>query len=204
MRSSYIAGAAALALLASCAATTYRQAEPSEAERVTNIGVMVGLRQLDEDDWDPVDEQVAFGLEIDTYVPGAPIGFELGGSYSKDDDSAFDPLVGNFDAEAKFWEIYGGVRKTWAVADGRLHPYVGGGLSFINADAKVSVSGFGSASDDDSSVGGYVHGGATYDVTDSIYLGVDLRGLLGTDLEIAGASGDADYLQVALVLGYSL
>ena len=126
-------------------------------------------------------------------------------SYSSEEDDDFDPFFDvPFDAEANFLEVYGGVRKTWDTSKGQWHPYVAGGLSVINADAEVAVPGFGSASDDDTSLGGYLHGGAYYDVSENFFVGVDARALLGTDIELAGASGDADYLQFAVVLGFRL
>ena len=152
---------------------------------------------------DPVDGQTAVALEIDGRSRRAPVGWEAGVAYSSDDESGFDPFIGAFQAEAQFLELYGGVRKTWDTSGGRLHPYVAGGLTFLDADVDVEVVGMGPASEGDSSLGAYVHGGLTFDILRWLLIGVDLRAVLGTDVEFAGVSADADYMQAAVLLGAS-
>ena len=43
----------------------------------------------------------------------------------------------------------------------------------------------------------------TFDVSDDVFLGFDLRGVFGSDLSLFGVSGDADYQQLALLVGTS-
>ena len=194
---------ATMACFASCATAPAWQEATNQRDRITNLSVLVGLREFDEDDWEPVEQQTGFGLEVDSRTPDAPVGWEVGVSYSSDDDDDFDPFLGDFSAEAEFIELYGGVRKTWDTSDGRVHPYVAGGLTYIDADVDVEVVGMGEASEDDSSIGAYVHGGVTFDVTRSLLIGADLRAILGTDLDFAGVDGDADYIQAAVLVGFS-
>jgi opacity protein-like surface antigen len=170
---------------------------------VTNVVVLAGVRQFDEDDWDPVDLQRGYGIEIDSRRPEQAVGFEFGTLYSSEQDDVNDVILGDVDVEASFWEIYGGVRKTWDSEGNNLKPYLAGGLALINVDAEVDPVGMPSASDDDTSLGIYLHGGVQWDVANGFLLGLDLRTLIGTDIDLGGYSGDVDYVQLALLLGYS-
>ena len=141
------------------------------------------------DDADPADEQKGWGLEYDGYSPSDFFGWELGVSRTSEEASS-----GGMELEATIKEIYMGPRKTWGAS--HFHPYVGLGLTWIDADADVS----GVGSDDDSSFGLYGHGGAYWTFGEHFNLGADLRAVVGTDIEF----GDADYFQLAVVVGYSL
>lgn len=179
--------------LTSCAAVhSGVPAQDSPAARDNRISLYLGQRSLDEDDWSPVEDQPTFGIEFSQERAGSVVGWEVGLMGSTDDDT-----LGGFDVEGSTSELYGGVRKSFL--EGALHPYVGGGLSFINGEVKVS----GVGSDDDSSVAGYAHGGIDWAVSELIHLGLDLRLLFGSDLDIAGSSGDADYGQLALFIGFA-
>lgn len=165
---------------------------PSVADRGSRVTVYLGQRSLDEGDWAPVEDQATFGVEFAREPAGSTIGWEIGLLGSADETT-----VAGFDVEATTGELYGGVRKTFG--SGVARPYVGGGLSFINAE--VDVSGLGSF--DDSSPAAYAHAGISFDVTPSFFLGLDLRLLLGSDMTIGGISGDADYTQLAVHLGWA-
>ena len=174
--------------LAGCAAAP---APIQSATRENRISIYLGQRNLDEDDWEPVEEQATFGLEFSRETAGSPVGFEIGLMGSADEAD-----FGGADVEGTTGELYGGLRKTFG--GDVVRPYVGGGIAFITAEAEIS----GVGSDDDSSPAGYLHGGIDFDVTDSFFLGIDLRFLFASDIEIAGFETDADYVQFALVLGF--
>lgn len=179
--------------LASCAAVqTKIPAQDSSAARANRISLYLGQRDLDEGDWSPVDEQATFGVEFAQEKPGSMVGWEVGLMGSSDDDT-----VAGFDVTGSTSELYGGVRKSFG--EGVVRPYVGGGLAFING--KVDVSGVGD--DDDSSAAGYAHGGIDLAVSEVVHLGLDLRLLFGSDITLFGVNGDADYGQLALVLGFA-
>jgi hypothetical protein len=183
-------------LLVSCAAVqsgapTVASAPP--AVRENHISLYAGQRNLDEDDWSPVDEQLTIGVEFSQEQPENMIGWEVGFMGSNDKDH-----ISGTEVEVSTGEVYGGIRKTFGT--GVVRPYVGGGLAFIHLDADVT----GIGDDDDSSAAGYVHGGVAFALSESFFLGLDLRVLFGSDLEIAGFDTDADYGQLALVLGVAL
>ena len=55
--------------LCSCAASR-PFTTPAEGGRATNVSVLVGLREFDEDDWEPLEEQIAFAVEVELLQPG--------------------------------------------------------------------------------------------------------------------------------------
>ena len=182
-------------LLAACSAVPYSGSQDAgggaTASRDNRLSIYLGQRNLDQDDYAPVDEQAMIGVEFARETAGSLVGWEVGVMGSSDEGS-----VAGFDVTGNTAEIYGGVRKTFG--SGSVRPYVGGGLSVINSEVEVS----GSGSADDESLAGYAHLGVSVDVTEAFFLGLDLRVLFGSDLSIAGVNTDADYGQLALFLGW--
>ena len=167
-------------------------AAPDELDQLT---VYLGQRMFDEDFWAPLEDQLTFGLEFSQERSSQMIGWEAGLMYSYDEDE-----FGGFDIEASSLEFYGGLHKTFLDPASPLRPYFGGGLAWITGEFEAS----GLGSDDDSSIGLYAHGGLRGRITESFFLGADLRLLLGTDVEIAGVEGDGDYVQFALSASWLL
>jgi opacity protein-like surface antigen len=212
-----------LALLPACAATQpiVHQAwtgtvapaaavavpEPTEAaapvraqdgdESFQQIALHVGLRKLD-DDWEPIEEQLAFGLDYAKQNAGAMVGFEGGVSYSADDD---DISGTNLDIEAELWELYLGAHKSFFDV-GPMRPYVGAGLSYLMADVEVSGGGA-SADEDDDSFGFYVRGGVGVDLSENLEIGADVRATFMDELDF-GVDVDSDYLQGSVFLGLKI
>jgi hypothetical protein len=157
--------------------------------RVYNVSLLLIGRNVD--DADPADQQVGWGLEYDARSRRNILGWEVGVTRTSDEES----VAGGGEFEATLVEIYTGARKTWG-APGDLHPYLGAGLSWVDAEGTLS----GGGSEDDSSFGLYAHGGAYWTFGKHFNLGADLRALVGTDIEF----GDANYVQAAVTLGYSI
>lgn len=165
-----------------------------------NIAFLIGGRQLDEDYWDPVEDQFMFGLEGDFRPPDLPLGLELGLSTSLGYDS--NAMGSGIDVYAFVGEIYGGPRLTIDLGDDTVHAYVAGGVTFLLADFEGDAGGT-SVGDSDTSFAGYVHGGILFTISSDFNLGVDLRADFGSEITLFGADGDADYFQIALVLATS-
>ncbi len=167
-------------------------ADASSSEFHANrIAIYIGQRSLDEDDYEPVEDQVTIGFEFAHEHPDSVVGWEVGLMGSADEGE-----FGAFDVEAATGEIYGGARKS--CGSGTVRPYIGGGLSFIRS--AFEVEGFDDV--DDASLALYAHGGVRFDISPAFSLGLDLRGLFGSDLELAGVDTDADYGQFALFAGF--
>src|SRR5262245_27319290 len=141
---------ALLTILASCSAVA-PATQDTASWRDNRISLYLGQRNLDEDDWSPVDEQATIGIEYSRETAGSPIGFEVGFMASGDDDEE-----AGHDFEGATAELYGGVRKTFG--QDVVRPYIGGGLSFITAAADIEGPII-DDDDDDSSIAAYVHGG---------------------------------------------
>jgi opacity protein-like surface antigen len=183
--------AALLVTLASCSAVAPAQQNVGVG-RDNRVSIYLGQRSLDEDDWEPIDDQAMLGFEYVREQSGAPIGFEIGLMFSGDEDD----ILGT-DIEGATAEIYGGVRKTFG--SDVVRPYIGGGLSLVSA--RVDIEGLGD--DDDTTFGGYLHGGVGFQVSDLIVLGLDLRFLFGSDFDIGGLDVGSEYMQAALFLGFA-
>ena len=184
---------ASISALASCAALPSAPLPQGETVSKSNrIALYVGRRDLDEDDYEPVDEQIAIGIEFSHERSGSAIGWEIGAMGSGDEDDA-----GGMDVEGATVEGYAGLKKSFG--DGNVRPYVGAGVSYIAA-AKDLI---GPGDEHDESIAGYAHGGLTIDLTQALYIGADFRALFGSDIELAGIDTDADYLQLAFVLGFA-
>jgi opacity protein-like surface antigen len=165
---------------------------------VRSIEILYGFRALDEDDWEPVDQQTAIGLMFAMQGEDAIIGFETGLMLSFDEDE-----IGAADVDATLGEIYVGAHRTFGTSAWFARPYVGAGVSLIRAALEIDAPG-NDVDDDDSSVGFYAHGGVAFRLGDSLSLGVDGRFLGGTDLELFGGDTDVDYLQLGVFLGIDI
>jgi opacity protein-like surface antigen len=184
--------AIALALVSLTACAAQSTSEPQAAAKENRIAVYLGQRTLDRGDWDPVEEQPTAGIEYVRETAGMPVGLEVGLMGSSDDDE-----IAGTDVTGSTVEFYAGIRKTFGY--GLVRPYLGIGLAHI--DAKVDVDGVGD--EDDSSFAGYAHGGIDFDVTQSFFVGLDVRALFFSAIEIGSENGDADYVQLALRLGFA-
>ena len=164
-----------------------------------NANFLIGVRQLDEDLWDPLDQQVVGGGTVDFGGADWPIHLETGfyGSSDKEDD---DSLLLGAEVTVNVAEFFFGVNKTWEPG-GNIRPYVGGGLASAAADVEIDTS-IGDVDDDDSSLGAYVHGGVFWRLGKRFNIGFDARVLTGTDLTLFDEDFDVDYFQGGLVLGF--
>ena len=172
-------------------------AAPALAEG--NANFLIGGRQLDEDQWDPLDQQGVVGVTVDFGGADWPIHLETGFYGSSDDENDFG---GPFDVEVtgSVAEVFFGVNKTWEPGE-RIRPFVGGGLADVIADLEIDTA-IGDTDDDDSSLGAYVHGGVFWRLGKRFNIGLDARIVTGTDITLFTEDGDADYFQGGLVLGF--
>jgi opacity protein-like surface antigen len=172
------------------------QAETGSSRHVT---LLLGQRMLDEDDWDPVDEPIAAGVEVDVVKTASGDGYEFGVLVASDEDDFDHPVFGDVDVESELIELYGGYRHTFVEVDEDVQPYVGGGGTLIHAD--IDTDGGPGPSDDDTSLGLYVRAGVHFALSTETRLGIDYRHVFLTDVDI-GAIDDADYDQLMMTLGF--
>lgn len=171
----------------------------SSESPIRQLSFLAGFREFSDGDlWDRVDAETTLGFEYAQEVDNG-LGFEVGAMGSIGTNSGD---TGNLDITGAAAELYGGARYFFE-GNESWRPYVGGGLSAILAGVDNDVGGQ-VADDQDLTFGLYLHGGVQYNLNDAIFLALDLRTLLGTDLELETTNGDADYVQLGLVFGFQL
>ena len=182
------------------AATASEQEDAAPSSSVTDVFVLLGARRLDDSTaWDMLDEPVVFGVEFANRRRGSWFGFEGGFQAAYDDTNVL-----GVDVSDLFLEFYLGGRITGDLgADGRFHPYLGLGGTLIYAEVTGEAGGL-SVSDDDTSLGLYGHAGVYVRLGQVFQLGLDARAVTGTDVSLFGIASDADYTQLALLLGWTL
>ncbi|HET8945932.1 MAG TPA: outer membrane beta-barrel protein [Candidatus Polarisedimenticolia bacterium] len=173
---------------------------PAVARAEGNMNFVYGQRSLDEDFWDPTDDQKVLGGTLDFGGKDWPVHIAAG-YYKSDDEGTLNsfPILGSVDLDAEVSEWSLGIHKVWKA--GIVRPYVGGGVSFVSTDAKVT-SNLGNVSDDDDTTGIYVQGGVFWRLGEWFNLGFDARLLEGTDVTLFDMDGDADYWQIGALVGF--
>lgn len=149
-----------------------------------NVNIMFGQKYLDDDDWDPVEDQREYGLMLDFKANDSwpfSIAFDL--LFSDDDGDYYGAQI-----EGETQEFNLGIRKYFPVT-AQFKPYVGGGLAYISTEFSGSYAGIG-ASDDDSTVGFWLGGGVVYTFAQNINIGVDLR-YSQAEVTMFGVDGEA-------------
>jgi hypothetical protein len=184
-------------LLPACTSPNYHGEDaanprPDLLEPQNRIVLLAGQRSLD-DDFDPAQDQLAFGLEVNVEPPDLPVGIELGVGFS--DESASS---GGISTEVTTYDLTAGVRKTFRLANGRIRPYVGLGGSFIHVDAQSGSS----VDDGDTGFGIYGRAGVWFMFTDRVGVGADFRRLMAADVTLDGNDLSADYDQLSIGFGF--
>ena len=164
------------------------------------MNVVVALRSVDEGFWSPTDDHLANGIDVDFRKPSWPISLKVGIHESSDEVKVGAGLFGQGGTvvnEGEILELAVGVSKTWKPGE-RTRLVLGGGASLVRA--KIENRGIG-LEDDDSSAGIHATAGVYWVRGGFFNVGIEARVLNGTDLELLGRKGDADYSQVGLLLG---
>ncbi len=168
-----------------------------------NMNLLLGAKMLDEDDWEPVEEQAEFGISFDFRQEHWPVSITFAYLSSEEDGSAvvFVPgpgwTVGDFEAETQ--EINIGVKKIWDVTQ-VIKPFVGGGISFINAEFTGTAFG-GTLSEDDDAVGIWVGGGIMFTLANHLNLGIQ-AGYSYAEVELFGVEANAGGSHGLFIVGF--
>ena len=140
-----------------------------------NLNVFLGAKVLDEDEWEPVEDQDEFGIKVDFRRQAWPVSIVIDYLSSSGDETElmFDPLLGTveFDIEGETSELNLGVRKIWDQST-YIRPFIGGGISFISAEYKGTALGI-TVSDSDNAVGIWFGGGVYWTLADHFNIGLE-------------------------------
>jgi hypothetical protein len=168
-----------------------------------NINGFLGMKQLDEDDWEPVEEQTEFGVKLDFKQQSWPVSIAIDYFLSSDDDSGlyFVPGYGVISAtlEGETSELCFGVRKVWD-ASPTMRPFIGGGLAHITAEVEATALGV-SASADDDAIGFWIGGGIYWTLGEHFNIGFDLR-WSKAEVTINGVDAEGGGGHAGLLIGY--
>jgi hypothetical protein len=186
---------------------------PVRAERISParadtsldaLDLHVGTQSLDNEIyWAPIEDFDAFSLWIEHQNPGALIGFEMGLSFAGAEEETAIPTLGNVDLSGTLFEWMLGAHRSFLGRDAIVRPYLGAGLSLFLVDAEVDAGSLGTASEGDGGLGFYLRAGLPIQIARRVRLGVEARTLLGTEVDIAGASGDVDHSELSAFLGFA-
>jgi opacity protein-like surface antigen len=154
------------------------------------LAIYLGVRTLDQDLWSPVEDQGVFGFEYSHQDSPDAFGWEVGLMGSSDEGK-----FAGFNVRGRTGEVYAGVRK--AFGNDTVRPYLGGGLSIIRGEVDAAGS-----DDSDTSAAAYLHAGVEFLISPTFFLGLDIRGLFGSSIDMGGVNGDADYTQGAFTFGW--
>ena len=132
----------------------------------------VGQKQLDDDDWEPVEDQGEFGVLISWGKEGWPVHIAIDLLGSTKEETVFDPFIGTFDLKGSTSEIGVGVRKIWQ--SDKMRPHLGGGIALVNGEIEGALGGI-SVTSDDSTVGAWVDGGIFWRLGNRFNIGFDAR-----------------------------
>ena len=139
-----------------------------EDESTGNINFYLGVKELEEDDWGPLEEQDEFGFSVDFKQKSWPVSMVIGYLHSSDERTINihvprgRTVSSNMVAETT--ELSFGFRKIFDTSS-IMHPYAGGGLALI------STSGFRS-NDDDTEMGLWFEGGLYFTILKRFNIGL--------------------------------
>lgn len=181
---------------------------PSLAGAEGNVNFTIGLRDVDNDIWHPVDNQLSGGVNVDWGRLGAPVHLSVGLHFSEGKEHGPGPGLFGFlapvvEVEGKIRELSVGAEKIWIPRESTARPFIGGGVAHVMAKIREARTGL---SDRDDSIGYYLRGGIFWAHGEDrpgplINYGLEIRLLAGTDIEFRGVKGDADYVQYGFLFG---
>lgn len=159
-----------------------------------NINFFLGAKVLDEDDWEPVEEQAEIGFLLDFKRKSWPVSIavDLLGSYAEDE-------VYGVDIEARTSELCFGVRKIWDSFE-HVRPFIGGGIAFIWAEIEGESWGL-SVSDDDTAPGIWIGGGVYWTLAEHFNIGLQAR-WSKAEVTLFDVDGEAGGGHFGFFLGY--
>lgn len=139
-----------------------------------NFNLFIGQKELDKDDWAPVEKQSEFGLELDFKRHNWPLSIAVELMYSIDKGSfLIDPNIGNMYVEGKTYELNFGFRRRFPLYKG-ITPFIGGGITYIWAKSKGELRDI-IVSESDNNLGYWVNGGIYWTLKGMFNIGFEIR-----------------------------
>jgi hypothetical protein len=154
-----------------------------------NVNFFLGGKTL-EDEWEPAEDQVELGIEVDFRQNNWPVNIAIDLLVAAGEGDLFGV---NF--ESRTSELNIGVRKIWDKST-HLRPFIGGGVSFISGEFEgLSIS------DDDSAMGLWLGGGLYWALSEHFNLGLELK-FSSAEITIFDVDVNAGGGHFGLLIGY--
>ncbi len=160
-----------------------------------NVNLLIGQKQLDDDDWQPVEDQFELGALFDIRKVDWPvsIAIDILGSADVHEEGA------NKD-EGYTFEQHIGVRKIWDGTGSAFHPYIGGGVAIVSGKIKRKTGAI-TQEQDDSGTGFWLGAGTYWLVLPHLNLGLDIR-YSQADVTLFNREREAGGVHTGLFVGY--
>ena len=99
------------------------------ADWTGNLNVFLGSKALDEDEWEPTNEQDEFGIEVDFKKQRWPVSIAIDFL-----SASGEGTLSNIKFESKTSELNVGIRKIWDRSR-HVRPFIVGGIAFIKVSS---------------------------------------------------------------------
>lgn len=182
----------------------YKGAYEEKARQARSYMIwLLGVRDLRSAEWNPVGRQVSLSGELVWLLPGKHWGVEssITGSFMYEEEQTATGYVTNAGSTL---EISMGPCYEFAIGDSPFRVIAGLGPSWISAGLSSDLNQnpvFPDDYDEDTAWGLYAHMSLALELG-TIRLGVDLRTLNFTRINLFDTSSSADYYQVTFLFGY--
>jgi len=159
-----------------------------------NANFLLGNKQLDDDDWKPVESQLVLGALIDFRREEWPVSIAI-------------DILGSADVrkrgvnkdEGYTLENNIGVRKIWDDTGSAFRPYIGGGVAMVSGEIERKT-GATTVTQDDTGTGIWLGAGSYWTAGPKLNLGFDIR-YSQADVTLFNKDRDAGGLHAGLFVG---
>lgn len=167
-----------------------------------NVSFFAGKAALDSGDWENVDSHRSVGMISDIRLQHWPVSIAIDGFIStdknKNDADTVNDMTPNLDASTAALHL--GIRKIWNDEKRNLHPYIGGGLAYINGSQERTIDNQ-KENQSDASVGSWVSTGLYWRPISRLNMGIDLR-YSHANVTLFDQKIDAGGTQIGATIGY--
>lgn len=162
----------------------------------SSINAYGGVRSLDSDDFDHVDEPSVYGADVVWKLDKPMLSLEGGWLHAEDDASSSGALT---DVDLGLDEYFFGLRAVpW---DFWIEPYLSVGMTFVDGELDATNGGL-PADESDATLGYYARLGAALRFG-PVRFGLDGRATFATDIDLDTIDADLDGQQITAFIGFA-
>jgi hypothetical protein len=177
---------------------------PSYCETWTgNINLLLGEKELDENDWEPVEDHSEFGVAFDIKKESWPVSFtiEYLSSEGTEEEEVFISGLGYFDVEYEgtTTELALGIRGIFELTP-MFSVFIAGGFLKVDAEAKVTIDNI-SVSEEEDGNGHWYSIGFFLTLAEHLNLGAQLR-WSEAEVEVNGYDAEVGGQHTLFLVGY--